>query len=150
MIDLFPQAFAASTSSGSNVNDYLPAIGGVWFAIMTVWYVLYIVQAFMGYGTAYRKTRANGDNGVSLFGWMIVYCSLAALVPGLGIYLWSKSKKEAAMPAPMPQQYMPYGQPQPYEPQPRPYQSPQPMQAQQPIQPIQPLPQDPQDQSTNR
>lgn len=42
-----------------------------------MWYILIIVQAIMGYGTAYRKIKANGDNGVSLFGWMIVYCSLA-------------------------------------------------------------------------
>ena len=60
--------------------------------VLIAWYIIMIIQAFMGYGTAYRKTKANGDNGVSLFGWMIVYCSLASLVPGLGIYLWNKSK----------------------------------------------------------
>ena len=61
--------------------------------IYLAWYVIWLVQAFFGYGTAYRKTKANGDNGVSLFGWLIVY-SLAALVPGLGFYLWNKSKDE--------------------------------------------------------
>ena len=61
--------------------------------IYLAWYVIWVVQMFFGYGTAYRKTKANGDNGVSLFGWLIVY-SLAALVPGLGFYLWNKSKDE--------------------------------------------------------
>ena len=59
--------------------------------ILYLWYAVAIVQEFMAYGTAYRKTRDNGDNGVSLYGWMIVY-SLAAIIPGLGIYLWIKSK----------------------------------------------------------
>jgi len=44
---------------------------------------------FLGYGTAYRLTKQGGDNGVSLYGWMIV-TGLAAAVPGLGIYLWKK------------------------------------------------------------
>jgi len=46
---------------------------------------------FFGYGTAYRLTKNGGDNGVALFGW-IVACGFAALVPGLGIYLWFKYK----------------------------------------------------------
>jgi heme A synthase len=57
-----------------------------------VWYILIIVQAFLGMGTAYRKTKANGDNGVSLYGWSLAY-GLAAFVPYLGIYLWQQSKK---------------------------------------------------------
>lgn len=60
--------------------------------ILLVWYVLYIVQMFMAYGTAYRHTKRGGDNGVALFGWMIVFL-LAAAIPGLGIYLWNKSKE---------------------------------------------------------
>ena len=42
-------------------------------------------------GTAYRLTKNGGDNGVSLFGWMLVM-GLASLIPGLGIYLWVKYK----------------------------------------------------------
>lgn len=61
--------------------------------IFFAWYVLIIVQGFFAYGTAYRKTKANGDNGVSLFGWLLVY-GLAALVPYLAIYQWKKSKRE--------------------------------------------------------
>ena len=61
--------------------------------IAIVWYILVIVQSLLGYGTAYRKAKANGDNGVSLFGWLIVYSTLAALVPYLGIHLWKKSKE---------------------------------------------------------
>jgi len=60
--------------------------------IFLIWYALYMVQLFMGYGTAYRQTKKGGDNGVALFGWMIVFM-LAALIPGLGIYLWNQSKE---------------------------------------------------------
>ena len=60
--------------------------------LLLVWYVVVIVQTFFGYGTAYRWTKNGGDNGAALFGWMIV-TSLAALIPGLGIYLWNKSKE---------------------------------------------------------
>jgi hypothetical protein len=57
------------------------------------WYIVSIIQGILGYGTAYRRTKRGGDDGAALFGWMIVYCGLAALIPGLGFYLWSKSKK---------------------------------------------------------
>lgn len=60
--------------------------------VFIIWHIIYLIQLFMGYGTAYRKTKENGDDGVSLFGWMIVYM-LAAIIPGLGIYLWKQSKK---------------------------------------------------------
>ena len=60
--------------------------------ILAIWEAIWAVQAFLAYGTAYRKTKAKGDNGVSLFGWMLLY-DLAALVPGLGFYLWHRSKK---------------------------------------------------------
>lgn len=42
-------------------------------------YVFAIVQSFLAHGTACRKTKATGDNGVSLFSWMLLYI-LAALV----------------------------------------------------------------------
>ena len=64
-----------------------------WFIIFA-WNVLTLVQVILGYGTAYRLTKGGGDNGVSLFGWMIVM-SLASAVPGLGIYLWNKYKDHA-------------------------------------------------------
>ena len=50
-------------------------------------WILIVVQSFLAYGTAYRLTKNGGDNGVALFGWFFVL-SLAAMVPGLGIYLW--------------------------------------------------------------
>jgi hypothetical protein len=50
-----------------------------------------MVQSILGYGTAYRLTKKGGDNGVALFGWMIVM-TLASMVPGLGIYLWLRHK----------------------------------------------------------
>ena len=61
--------------------------------ILVIWYIIYIVQVFFAYGTAYRYTKKGGDNGVALFGWMLLFV-LAASIPGLGIYLWHKSKKE--------------------------------------------------------
>jgi hypothetical protein len=60
--------------------------------LLILWWLCYAVQMFLSYGTAYRKTKYGGDNGVALFGWFIV-CNLAALVPGLGYYLWNKSKE---------------------------------------------------------
>lgn len=61
--------------------------------IVIIWYLLIIVQNFMGYGTAYRLTKAGGDDGLALFGWMIVM-GFAAIVPGLGIWLWIKYREE--------------------------------------------------------
>ena len=63
------------------------------YFLLFVWYVFVIIQSFMSYGTAYRSTKAGGDNGVALFGWFIVY-GLASLIPGLGIYFWKKLKNE--------------------------------------------------------
>jgi hypothetical protein len=55
------------------------------------WYIVYAVQLFLAYGTAYRYTRRGGDNGVALFGWMLLFM-LAAMIPGLGFWLWSRSR----------------------------------------------------------
>ena len=55
-------------------------------------YLIFWIQTLMAYGTAYRKTRSGGDNGATLFGWMIVY-TFAAIIPGLGFYLWRKSRR---------------------------------------------------------
>jgi len=56
------------------------------------WYVVSIIQMFMGFGTAYRLTKNGGDNGVALWGWLFVM-GLVAAIPGLGIYLWIKYKE---------------------------------------------------------
>ncbi len=61
------------------------------YVLLFVWYVIIIVQSFMAYGTAYRYTKKGGDNGVSLFGWFFIF-GLAAIIPGLGYYLWAASK----------------------------------------------------------
>lgn len=58
---------------------------------MFLWYAAVFVQSLLAYGTAYRLTRNGGDNGVALFGWLLLM-ELAALIPGLGIYLWVKYK----------------------------------------------------------
>ena len=54
-------------------------------------YIITMIQTFFSYGTAYRLTKNGGDNGVSLFGWMLII-NLASIIPGLGIYLWFKYK----------------------------------------------------------
>ncbi len=60
--------------------------------LLIVWYAFTIIQEFLAYGTAYRQTKAGGDNGIALFGWLLLFI-LASVVPGLGIYLWRKSKE---------------------------------------------------------
>jgi hypothetical protein len=59
--------------------------------LLILYYILTAVQGLMGYGTAYRLTKRGGDNGAALFGWMLLM-SIAAAIPGLGIYLWYKYK----------------------------------------------------------
>ena len=61
--------------------------------LIYAWYVIYMIQVFLGYGSAYRATKNGGDNGIALFGWLIVY-TIAAWIPFLGYYLWKQSKKE--------------------------------------------------------
>lgn len=66
------------------------------YLLVLVLFCIWIIQAFLNYGTAYRLTSANGRNGVSLFGWWLGL-SLASIIPGIGIYLWKKyrgKKKE--------------------------------------------------------
>ena len=73
--------------------DAAAAVGAVIGGLIgTAFYVFYVVQVIMAYGTAYRYTKRGGDNGVALFGWMLAF-TFAALIPGLGIYLWRKSRK---------------------------------------------------------
>ena len=59
--------------------------------IYFIWTAITLFQALLGYGTAYRLTKKGADNGVALFGW-IVAMSFAAMIPGLGYYLWNKYK----------------------------------------------------------
>ncbi|BDH63982.1 hypothetical protein [Enterococcus faecalis] len=61
--------------------------------IYIAWFVCYMIQSCLVFGVAYRKTKANGDNGMSLFGWLTFY-QFAALIPYVGIYLWKRSKEE--------------------------------------------------------
>ena len=59
--------------------------------IIFLWRICMVVQMFLAYGTAYRYTKRGGDNGVALFGWMFLF-GLAAIIPGLGFYLWKQSQ----------------------------------------------------------
>ena len=73
------------------MEEPLTTVDIVTVTILYIWYILFVVQAYFGYGTAYRATKKGGDNGVALFGWEIVY-TIAAIVPGLGFYLWYRSR----------------------------------------------------------
>ena len=66
--------------------------------LFILWYIVAIVQMFMAYGTAYRLTKTGGDNGVALFGWMLLV-GFAAMIPGLGIYLWIRYKDHPKNPS---------------------------------------------------
>ena len=68
-------------------------VSGGGTALIYLWYVITVIQGLFAYGTAYRFTKKGGDNGVALFGWMLVF-GLAAAVPGLGIYLWYRYKDD--------------------------------------------------------
>ena len=61
--------------------------------LLLLWELIFIVQSFFAYGTAYRLAKNGGDNGVSLFGWMFAL-EFASLIPGLGIYLCFKYREE--------------------------------------------------------
>ena len=61
--------------------------------LILLWYLVGIVQSFFNYGTAYRLTRRGGDNGVSLYGWLLAF-GFASCIPGLGYYFWRKSNGE--------------------------------------------------------
>lgn len=62
--------------------------------LLALYVACYAVQYYLAFGTAYRRTKRGGDNGLVLFGWLMVYW-LAALVPGLGAYLWFRSNGDA-------------------------------------------------------
>lgn len=64
---------------------------GLISVLLLLWGVLFTVQLFLGYGTAYRLAKRKGDNGVSLCAWMALL-GFAAMVPGLGFYLWKKGR----------------------------------------------------------
>lgn len=80
-----------------------------------IWFVIFYIQIFLGLGTAYRYTKRNGDSGVALFGWLILFY-LAAVIPGLGIHLWSKSKKTSIYYQQQYHQQAPYPAQPPYAP----------------------------------
>ena len=60
--------------------------------IFGIWYIIVMVQSFLAIGTAYRLTKKGGDNGIALWGWCVLM-GFAAIIPGLGIFLWIKNKE---------------------------------------------------------
>jgi len=61
--------------------------------LLILWQISIVAQGLLAYGTVYRLTKHGGDNGVALFGWLLVL-GLASLIPGLGVYLWYHYKDE--------------------------------------------------------
>lgn len=52
----------------------------IFILLYFIWLVIYVVQRFLVYEAAYRKTKKTGDNGIHLFIWLFVY-GLAATIP---------------------------------------------------------------------
>ena len=57
--------------------------------IFGIWFVFFVVQAILAYGTAYRCTKKGNDRGTGLFIHLIGF-TFAALVPGLGLHYYIK------------------------------------------------------------
>lgn len=66
-------------------------MGHIVFFVGFIYFCVFVWQVFLGYGTAYRLTKESGDNGSSLFGWLLL-TTLSAIIPGLGFYVWNKYK----------------------------------------------------------
>lgn len=64
-------------------------ISVIWLVVFIVWAIIYILQLFLAFGTAYRCTKSGNDNGVGLFIYLLGF-SFAALVPGLGLHYYIK------------------------------------------------------------
>lgn len=75
-----------SVLSGLASLDKTAIIIGI---IICIWFVLFVIQAFLAYGTAYRCTKKGNDNGFGLFVYLIGF-TFAALVPGLGLHYYIK------------------------------------------------------------
>ena len=70
-------------------TDSSAAIVAIYVAI-GLWAIMYVIQAFLAYGTAYRCTKNGNDNGFGLFVYLIAF-SFAALIPGLGLHYYIKN-----------------------------------------------------------
>ena len=76
----------------SDLFNFFHIPGGILFVIV-IWSIICAVQGFLAYGTAYRLTKRTGDNGIFLWLWFL-FVNLATPIPGLGIYLWIKYRKQ--------------------------------------------------------
>ena len=84
-------ASASQPSSRQSSQNQDQGLSTVILIALIAWETIWIIQVALSYGTAYRKTKKGGDNGVALFGWMLVF-SLASIIPGLGLYLWNRNR----------------------------------------------------------
>lgn len=75
-------------SDGIDTNAVFDSLGfSPWYIVALIWFVFFVVQLFLAFGTAYRCTKRGNDNGVGLFIYLIGY-SFAALIPGLGLHYY--------------------------------------------------------------
>lgn len=75
-------------SDGIDTNAIFDSLGfSPWYIIALIWFVFFVIQLFLAFGTAYRCTKRGNDNGVGLFIYLIGYF-FAALIQGLGLYYY--------------------------------------------------------------
>ena len=75
------------TSNSDAISDEKATI--IWTCILVVWAIIFVIQYFLGFGTAYRCTKKGNDRGTGLFLYLIGF-SFAALIPGLGLHYYIK------------------------------------------------------------
>ena len=69
---------------------YSEVEGSRWVTVLLIgWAIIYVLQSFLAFGTAYRCTKYGSDNGVGLFIYLIGF-GFAALIPGLGLHYYIK------------------------------------------------------------
>ena len=61
----------------------------IMFIVFIVWAIIFVLQVFLAFGTAYRCTKNGNDNGVGLFIYLLGFI-FAAIIPGLGLHYYIK------------------------------------------------------------
>ena len=57
--------------------------------LITLWFIMFILQSLLSLGTAYRCTKNGNDNGMALFIYLIGF-NCCSLIPCLGLYYYIK------------------------------------------------------------
>ena len=59
--------------------------------VMVAWGLIYLIQQFVAFASAWYKIKRDNAGAMAYIGWLIAY-GFAALVPGLGFYIFKKNK----------------------------------------------------------